>query len=350
MNNSKMGNFKISAPFITIENIKALKDAGANELYCGYIDKESERLWPISFVTINRRGKGQSFEDFAVFRKAIEIAYHYDLAVYVTMNGLYTKEQYPWLLKTIDKISKLNGIRGLIISDIGLLLTLKKIGYQKELVISTGGTTFNYYTADFFASVGARRVILDRQLSIQEMLDLISRKKTHLGIEIFIIGDPCFFIDGYCTFAHYLNNWLNFTKIRDNISLIKSYNTCLQPYGCAEFKNLLATRNFKLCNISGRRRNISSFHYQPKKYALNCNLCALYELKNFPDITLKVTGRGTDPTKAVEMVSRAAGLVKQKNITPRQYYKEAKLLYRHFYGIKCNNANCYYPQSLIKQG
>lgn len=63
--------FKIAAPFVHIEEIEPLKKAGADELYCGYVDEESERLWPIFFQTINRRLKGASFEDFATFKDVI---------------------------------------------------------------------------------------------------------------------------------------------------------------------------------------------------------------------------------------------------------------------------------------
>ena len=40
--------FKIAAPLRPDDDIAALKKAGADELYCGYVDEESERLWPIN--------------------------------------------------------------------------------------------------------------------------------------------------------------------------------------------------------------------------------------------------------------------------------------------------------------
>lgn len=344
-----MKTFKIAAPFVNIDEIKRLKDAGADELYCGYIDRKSEKHWPICFVTVNRRGKGQSFEDFITFKSAIEKADKYNLPVYVTMNGLYTAEQYPWLLKIINKISSLPGIKGLIVSDIGLFLTLKKIGYKKEIHISTGGTTFNYYTADFFGSLGANRIILDRQLTNNEIVDLISQRKTNIGIEIFIMSDPCLFIDGYCTFFHYINIRQNISEVSDSLSLIKSYNTSFVPSGCQEIMNLLSNKKFKVCSISPMRKNINSFKYQPKKYSLNCNLCCLYELKYFPDITLKVAGRGDDQTRVVKIISLAIQILNRKNIPRRQYQEKVKQLYFSFYKQKCNTSKCYCPSMFIQK-
>jgi len=197
-----MKAFRIAVPFVSKEEIEPLRKAGADELYCGYVDEESERLWPIFFHSINRRGKGASFEDFATFKDALKEADRYSLPVYVTMNWHYTPEQYPWLIKTIEKISKLRGVKGLIITDIGLLLTLRKIGYEKEIHISTGGTCFNSNTADFFSSLGASRIILDRQLTAKETIDLISQKRSKIDVEIFVFYTACLFIDGYCNFFH----------------------------------------------------------------------------------------------------------------------------------------------------
>lgn len=344
-----MVNFKISAPFVRINEVELLKNAGVDELYCGYIDKESDKLWPGCFAIINRRGQGQSFKDFITFKAAIEKADKYNLPVYVTMNGLYTIEQYPWLLKTINKITNLKGIKGLIVADMGLFLTLKKIGYKKEIHISTGGTTFNQSTVSFFSSLGADRVILDRQLTANEMVDLISQQKTDIGIEVFIINDSCLFIDGYCTFFHYINNRQNISEVTDKISLIKSYNISFDLYGCREIEDLLLNKKFKFYNISGIRKNKHSFKYQHKRYLLNCNLCTLYGLKCFPAITLKVAGRGGDQAMAVKMVSLAIQILNCKNISQRQYQEKMKELYFSFFKQKCDASKCYCPSSLIKK-
>ena len=343
-----MKAFRIAAPFVHIGEIEPLKKAGADELYCGYVDEESEKLWPIFFHSINRRGKGASFEDFATFKDALKEADRYSLPVYVTMNGHYTPEQYPWLIKTIEKISKLTGVKGLIVTDMGLLLTLRKIGYEKEIHISTGGTSFNSNTADFFSSLGANRVILDRQLTAKETVDLISQKRSKIDVEIFVFHTACLFIDGYCNFFHCAGALKN-TKVSKGIFLVKSEDASLVSFGCVEIRNLLANKRFKAHTISGTKKRLSDFRFQPQKYPFGCNLCSLYNLRNFLEITLKVVEREAGQANTVKMVSEAIRYLDGGNINRRQYQHKAKEIYFKIVGRKCNRFDCYCPVPLIEE-
>jgi len=195
--------FRILAPFTHPQDVKLLKNAGADELYCGYVTKKLTDKWPLAFNILNRRGEGQSFESYDAFKEATEEARSCNLPVYVTINGLYTPEQYTLLLELVEKVECLEGVRGIIVADLGFLLTLKKGGFKKEIHISTGGTCFNSNTADFFSELGSERIILDRQLTSHEIESCISGIKSEIDIEIFVIAEGCGgFIDGYCTFFH----------------------------------------------------------------------------------------------------------------------------------------------------
>lgn len=344
-----MKTFRISAPFVHIEEIEPLKKAGADELYCGYVDEESEKLWPIFFHSINRRGKGASFEDFATFKDAVKEADRYSLPVYVTMNWHYTPEQYPWLIKTIKKISRLKGVKGLIVTDMGLLLTLRKIGYEKEILISIGGTPFNSNTADFFSSLGANRIILDRQLTAKETVDLISQKRSKIDVEIFVFYTACLFIDGYCNFFHGVGALKN-TKVSKGVFLVKSEDTSTVSFGCVEITNLLANKRFKVHTISGTKKKLSDFRFQPQKRPFGCNLCSLYELRDFPQITLKVVERGMKQANTVRIISKLINYLAHKNISRREYQGKAKELYFKINKQRCTPFNCYCPLPLIEKG
>lgn len=341
-----MKTFGIAAPFVSREEIEPLKTAGADELFCGYVDKESERLWPIFFQTINRRLKGASFENFTTFKDAVKEADRYNLPVYVTMNWHYTPEQYPWLIKTIKKISRLKGVKGIIVTDMGLLLTLRKTKYEKEIHISTGATVFNPKTADFFSSLGANRIILDRQLTTKEMIDIISKRKSNIGIEIFVFHTACLFIDGYCTFFHCGGANRN-SELTKDLSLVKSKNTTLAQ-GCSEIRSLLSNKRFEMHSISGRGRRIKNFKFQPQKYPFGCNLCSLYELKDFPQITLKVIERGVKQIDTVKMIPKLIKYLTRKNISHKEYKKRAKEVFLKITGGRCNRFSCYCPSSLIR--
>ncbi len=343
----KNKKFRIIAPFVEINQIKPLKEAGVDELYCGYIDKESEKLWPASFCTINRRGKGHSFEDYESFKRAISTADKLKLPVYLAMNGFYTQEQYPWVIKTIRKLSKLPGLKGLIVADLGLLLYLKKIGYQKEIHVSTLTANLNHYAVDFFVSLGADRVILDRQLTTEEIKEVISKRKTNSGIEIFVFDDVCFFIDGYCGFAHYSDSRQKRIKLSKDISFARSYSMVESPrHGCEDIQGLLQSGKLKVNNILYKGNQTSPFVYQRNKYSFHCNLCSLFDLKNFKPITLKIVSRGTDVSRVVKLVSEVVSVLGSKNINRRRFHQVVKKLYYGFYKIKCDGSGCSYLELL----
>jgi hypothetical protein len=50
------------APFTSIEDVKLLKDAGADELYCGYVTEKLTKKWPLAFNILNRRRECQSLK------------------------------------------------------------------------------------------------------------------------------------------------------------------------------------------------------------------------------------------------------------------------------------------------
>ena len=224
--------FRILAPFTNIAEIGPLKEAGADELYCGYVNDELTKKWPSAFHILNRRGEGASFENHEVFKTAVRTAEKNNLAVYVTLNGLYTPEQYPLLHKLVKSIDCLEGIKGFIVADIGFLLSLKKNNFKKEIHISTGGTCFNSHTAKFFEALGAKRIVLDRALTSHEITDIITRSEAKIDFEIFIMGEPCGgFIDGFCAFFHCLEN-VKTVRIAKNVFLRPMYNHNQHAIGC----------------------------------------------------------------------------------------------------------------------
>jgi collagenase-like PrtC family protease len=343
-----MGNFKISAPFFDIDQIVPLKKAGVEQLYCGYVDKAAEKLWPSHFFIVNRRGKGSNFESFTLLSEAVKKADNLDLPVYVTMNGIYTFEQYPVLLNIIKKVSSLPGVKGLILNDMGLFLTLKKSGYSKKIHISTGGVTLNSYTADFYGSLGADRVILDRQLTGRELINIIKKIKTGVGIEVFIMGDPCLFIDGYCVFSHYIDSRLKMPKVSVKNPGTDSYTIKYGLTGCRMIERTLLENRFEVFSVNGKKRDQGGSVCQRRECLLHCNLCSLYMLKDIPGITLKVAGRDlSDNSAVVKTVSMAICLLNSnKNISFESYKKKAEDMYFNLYRHDCNGSNCYMPACL----
>jgi len=350
--------FRILAPFTKIEDIVLLKNAGADELYCGYLTEELTRKWPAAFNILNRRGEGQSFESYDIFRKAINQAYKYNLPVYVTINGLYTPEQYPLLLELTNKISSLKGVKGIIIADFGLLLTLRKNNFKKEIHISTAGACFNSNTTDFYRKLGAKRIILDRQLTSSEIGNLIREIKSKIDIEIFIIEEGCGgFIDGLCTFFHCFEKIATKEeKIKKGFFLHPSYNTEQTEKGCRfYFSKELSRGHFKVFSAVSYKEKGNDLRFQEEKYCFfGCRICDLYDLKKYPIRSLKIIGRGSEPeyvAKLIRLVSTVLSYSSCNHITKRDYQQRCKNLFsRTLLNNKryCTKFDCYFDKYWVK--
>ena len=324
-----LNKFNITSGFNSLDSVHKMKEAGATELYGGFLPKELDKKWPIAFNILNRRGEDANFSDWNEFEKAVNQARKYNLPVFATFNGLYIEKQYKYILKLIDKVSSLKGVKGIIVNDMALLLLLKEQKYKKEIAISTGGTTFNADTVQFYKSLGAKRIILDRQLSIEDIIKIMKADDS-LDYEIFGFGGSCFFIDGFCSFFH-CSEKLNY---KDKI--IKTYNTKQFDTGC----------NLILGNIKNNKE------YYKQKYDLNgdnfinnfyhsCNLCNLYELKDFKKISLKIVNRKNTTQSFVTVVKLATDKLKEK-ISKKQYINYCKKILKENNIFECMEKYCYF--------
>lgn len=322
-----VNTFNITSGFNSLESISKIKEAGATELYGGFLPKELDKKYPVAFNILNRRGEGASFSNWNEFKKAVEQARQYNIPVYATFNGLYIEKQYKSILNLINEISSLNGIKGIIVNDISLLLLLKEQKYKKEIAISTGGTTFNTDTVQFYKKLGAKRIILDRQLSIEEIIKIIKADDS-LDYEIFGFAGGCFFIDGFCSFFHndekqikYENKIPQWRLLSGGCHLVLKNITDNKNYYKSKYRldNNIFIKNF--------------FHF--------CNLCNLYELKNFKNISLKVVNRHLLKCSHIKIVKLATDKLQEK-ISKRKYIKYCKKILKENIGFECKGNNCYY--------
>ncbi|MDD4909366.1 MAG: U32 family peptidase [Candidatus Omnitrophica bacterium] len=337
------GNFRIAAPFINKRQVSGLKNAGADELYCGYVDEEWERRWPSEFHTVNRRGRGASFSNTADFREAVLEAENLDMPVFVTMNGLYTEEQYPWLFNTIDMLSRYRAVSGIILADMGLMLALKKRKYPKKIHISTGAAVFNHNAVDFFSCMGADRVILDRQLDTDELREIISRRRSLTEIEIFVFYTACLFIDGYCSFLHCLDN-ARPDPLDKKGMICHSYDAGPFHKGCDIIKYAYSSSGFRAHKLQ-RGFRAEGLKYAEDRYPFGCNLCALFALKDSLPITLKVVERRPERVKCVRNVIRCIRAI-NSGMEEGAYKKMARQTFKKITGRDCNGDQCYFPQGL----
>ncbi|MCX5778959.1 MAG: U32 family peptidase [Elusimicrobia bacterium] len=342
-----MSPFRIAVSFFDKRQIKALKDAGASELYCGFVDAQADALWPQELYLINRRSKGANFESYNDIKEAFAEAHRLGMPVYVAFNGNYTEEQYPWILKSIDAISVLDGFTGLIVADIGLLLALSQRNYTKAICISTGGTVFNNQTIDFYQSLNAHRVVLDRQLTVKEIKQIVNRQNCSLDFEMFIFHSGCLFVDGFCSLLHCMDAGES-VAVNKKVQLVRRYFVGSDYYGgCQQIHAALKSKAYTVKSKMQKTKYIKQLQYKNINYPYGCNLCRLYDLKDSGNITLKIVGRGESRIATVNAVAHAISLLSKGHISRTEYVRQSKEIFFHLAHKKCTDFNCYCPETIV---
>ena len=101
----------------------------------------------------------------------------------------------------LERLAALQG-DGLIISDLGVLRLAQKYASDLPITISTQANVTNYETAAFYRELGAKRIVLARELNIDEIADI--KMKTGIEIEVFVHGAMCVSYSGRCLLSHYM--------------------------------------------------------------------------------------------------------------------------------------------------
>lgn len=338
VNNSKnINNFKIITGFNPTDTISFLKQNNINEVYCGFYDKDTEKKWLVSFGCINRRGEGVNFVGLNNLIKFSRQAYKNNIKVFITLNSYYyIKEQYTWLKKIILGINKEKSIHGIIVNDLGLLLLIKRLKFNKNITISTLGTVFNSETVEFYKNFGVNRIVLDRQLTYGEIINFVSTYKD-IEFEIFVLSmGGCLFIDGYCSLLHCFEKMKNKTDI-GNIIKVQKYDLTTPGAGCCTVLDLFSKKDFISTSTCKQRFDIS------KTLGFGCNICMLYKLKDLHNISLKIDSRGSNG-QGVTTISMLNDLIKAVNDSKNEieYSNMAKQILCNHKNIKCNPKICLY--------
>lgn len=95
---------------------------------------------------------------------------------------------------------------GILVSDGGVLEAVKEVAPNVELHISTQANTVSYHACEFWYRNGAKRVVLGRELSKQQIREIMEKKPKDLEIEIFGHGALCFGYSGRCFLSEFLAN------------------------------------------------------------------------------------------------------------------------------------------------
>lgn len=139
--------------------------------------------------------------DFAELARGLEFAHHLGKKVYVAANILAHNRHLQDLPAFLERLAEL-AVDGLIVSDPGVMKMAAQYAPQIPLTVSTQANVTNYQSAMVFGDLGAKRIVLARELSLDE-ISLI-KERTGLEVEVFVHGAMCVSYSGRCLLSYYM--------------------------------------------------------------------------------------------------------------------------------------------------
>ncbi|WP_028509830.1 U32 family peptidase [Ruminococcus sp. NK3A76] len=182
---------EILAPVGDMERLYAALDYGADAVYLG--------------GTMFGMRAGSAKFDAQSLKIACNEAHSRGKRVYLTCNTLPHNNEMP-MLEGFIKDATNAGVDAMIANDIGVFSLIKKYSPDMEIHISTQAGIVNYVTANEFYNMGAKRVVLARELSLEEIAEIRAKTPKDLEIECFVHGAMCVSFSGRCLLSQYLVN------------------------------------------------------------------------------------------------------------------------------------------------
>ncbi len=124
--------------------------------------------------------------------------------LYVTVNS-FTKNYEIEPLKEYAKALYLLGVDAVIVADLGALRAIKQAEPRLEVHISTQANCCNYSAAMAYYELGASRIVVAREMTIDEIAEMHSKIPEDLEIEAFVHGAMCMAYSGRCLISSYMN-------------------------------------------------------------------------------------------------------------------------------------------------
>jgi len=236
------------------DQLKAAVNAGADAVYLGY-------------KKFGARAYAENFE-LPQLKKAVKFAHLNRAKVYLTLNTLLKNREINEIINFLNEYTQFCS-DGIIIQDFGLYKVLNDLFPLMRIHASTQLNTHNLYSAELLKELKFSRVVLAREMTLEEIKSIIDKKI--IETEIFAHGSQCYSYSGNCYFS-------SFTGERSG-----NRGRCPQP--CRMKYSLVTCEN----NGSGSS-NVSMGAYLLSK----SDICTLEILPQIADLgvdALKIEGR-----------------------------------------------------------
>lgn len=147
------------------------------------------------------RSFSSNFNDEEIL-SAINYAHEHNVKAYITVNILAHNEDFLGLVEYLKYLEECKA-DGVIVSDFGIASLVVK-HTSLELHISTQANITNIYSAKAWVELGAKRLVLARELSLKEIKEIKEAVGDEIEIECFVHGAMCISYSGRCLLSNYM--------------------------------------------------------------------------------------------------------------------------------------------------
>ncbi len=141
--------------------------------------------------------------DNTQLKQACDLAHSMGKKIYVTCNILPRNKELEFLPDFLSYAQEC-GVDAFIIADLGIFEAAKKYAPKVARHISTQAGITNYATANVLYNMGASRVVLAREIPLDEIAEMRAKIPSDLEIECFVHGAMCVSFSGRCLISSYM--------------------------------------------------------------------------------------------------------------------------------------------------
>ena len=245
-----MRRVELLAPAGNLEKAKIALMYGADAVYVG--GKQ---------FSLRARASNFSVEEIG---SLVEFAHGLNKKVYVTMNIIPHDEDLNNLesyLKDLERVK----VDAIIVSSLYIIRKALEVAPELEVHLSTQKSTTNVDTINYYKSHGVSRVVLAREVTLDEMTYISG--KTDIELEVFIHGGMCSSYSGHCVLSNYMTNrdanrggcahscrW-NYSLVKNDEIMPENYNIGSKDMMAVKYVTKLIDLNIASLKIEGRMKS-----------------------------------------------------------------------------------------------
>lgn len=184
-----MNKVELLAPAGNLEKLKVAIIYGADAVYIGG-------------EVFSLRAKADNFDKEKMI-EGLKFAHDRGKKVYVTVNIFAHNSDLAGMPEYIKQLYEI-GVDAVIVSDLGVFSIVRETAPNLEVNISTQSNNTNYKTCEFYHKMGAKRIVLARELSIKEIKEIREKIPADLELEAFVHGAMCMAYSGRCLLSNYM--------------------------------------------------------------------------------------------------------------------------------------------------